>query len=160
MRAAEVRPRREPGVRTHAYRRERERERGQACFLLAACYKYYLSGQIFCFENSQIPRTASTHQSKRRGEKCQCFLHPKTSSKQTRSRLLHSQQRWVTSISSSFVPYWSKTKARFLMYGGAIPRTMHRGTVPHVSCDLKCRYSRSRIDQTDLRRERAIQLML
>lgn len=86
-RAAEVRPRREPGAHTHAY--TRATERGQACFLLAACYKYYLSGQIFCFENSQIPRTASTHQSKRRGKKCQCFLHPKTSSKQKRSRLLH-----------------------------------------------------------------------
>lgn len=73
---------------THIDKRHWETERGQACFLLAACYKYYLSGQIFCFENSKIPRTASTHQSIRRGKKCRCFLHLKTSSKQTRSWLL------------------------------------------------------------------------
>lgn len=85
----EVRPKREPAACTHIRIRSRT-EGGQECFLLAACYKYYLSGQIFCFENSQIPRTASTHQSKRRRKKCRCFLHPKTSSKQTRSRLFPS----------------------------------------------------------------------
>lgn len=85
--AAEVRPRREPKARIHTY--TRDTQRGQVCFLLAACYKYYLSGQIFCFENSQIPRTASTHQSKRRGKKCQCFSHSKISWKQTRSWLFH-----------------------------------------------------------------------
>lgn len=75
------------GAHTRIHKTHRETERGQACFLLAACYKYYLSGQIFCFENSQIPRTASTHQSQRRGKKCQCFLHPKTNKVTAASRL-------------------------------------------------------------------------
>lgn len=51
-------------------------------------------------------------------------------------------------------------KARFLMHGGAIPRTIPREAVLHMNCDLECLYSRSQTDQTDFQHEQVMQLML